>query len=584
MTDYSKLKVTELKGILKERGIPSTGLSRKQQIIDALEARDVASGGDEAATDARRDGEGESVSEDVQQVGHLEENGVEAAGVAATQVEDEGKAAGGDEAVEKDGVEAVPPPVQSTPTTTEDVQAPEATADEPAANPTPTEVTVMEKNEPVSQEPSTLATPQQLSPAAESQSSEMRKRKRRSPTPPPSAETVNKKLKSAGEELVKLAEDVMVMEDAPVPVVDGEQNIVVPYSTSDDIVNDPPSTADEQQEEEERSVEPAIHPATHTLYIRDLVRPLQPNQLREHLLALSTPSTSSPSSSTITTFHLDTLRTHAFVTFTSLAAAAHTRSALHNRIWPDEPARKPLWVDFVPEEKVGGWIEMEDTSSGSGGGGGGGGRRDAKKWEVVYTNTTTSEAGVEATLQDVSSAAPAAVQRQPRLSNSSQQGQGMPNAPLGPRSALPPISANPNPSAKPSPAPPPTSESFSVLDQRFASTTTKPKLYFLPVGKEVVDRRLNEFESWTSQEWKAEGGSRSRGDGGNDGGGRDGGAGRGGFGEGGELRRYTFEDGDRLVDGGPDIGSFGRGGRMPPYGGSGGGRGRGGGGRWRGRR
>ena len=43
-TDYNKLKVTELKEILKERGIPQTRLSRKQQIVDALEKHDAEQG------------------------------------------------------------------------------------------------------------------------------------------------------------------------------------------------------------------------------------------------------------------------------------------------------------------------------------------------------------------------------------------------------------------------------------------------------------------------------------------------------------------------------------------------------------
>ena len=44
MSDYNKLKVTELKELLKERGIPSTGLSKKAQIIEALETSDVNNG------------------------------------------------------------------------------------------------------------------------------------------------------------------------------------------------------------------------------------------------------------------------------------------------------------------------------------------------------------------------------------------------------------------------------------------------------------------------------------------------------------------------------------------------------------
>lgn len=46
MDEYSKLKVAELKALLKEREIPLTGLTKKQQFIDALEANDAENGDD----------------------------------------------------------------------------------------------------------------------------------------------------------------------------------------------------------------------------------------------------------------------------------------------------------------------------------------------------------------------------------------------------------------------------------------------------------------------------------------------------------------------------------------------------------
>ena len=42
MTDYNKFKVPELKELLKERGIPLTGLTRKAQMIEKLEETDNA--------------------------------------------------------------------------------------------------------------------------------------------------------------------------------------------------------------------------------------------------------------------------------------------------------------------------------------------------------------------------------------------------------------------------------------------------------------------------------------------------------------------------------------------------------------
>jgi hypothetical protein len=44
MADYPKLKVAELKELVQGRGLESKGLTKKQQLIDALEADDAANG------------------------------------------------------------------------------------------------------------------------------------------------------------------------------------------------------------------------------------------------------------------------------------------------------------------------------------------------------------------------------------------------------------------------------------------------------------------------------------------------------------------------------------------------------------
>lgn len=50
MADYNKQTVVQLKQLLKDRGIPSTGLTRKAQIIEKLEeADDSGTGAPEAA-------------------------------------------------------------------------------------------------------------------------------------------------------------------------------------------------------------------------------------------------------------------------------------------------------------------------------------------------------------------------------------------------------------------------------------------------------------------------------------------------------------------------------------------------------
>ena len=622
MTDYNALKVTELKELLKERGIPSTGLSRKQLIIEALEAHDANNPGTDAAVEEQGNEGEQEVSEDVevpdaapaQHASGEEENEAKVVEATADITAQDG---GSMTAVEGLASEVEP---SAAPT---DVVAVESTI---SADELPSEPTVLEKNEPVSKEPSVLNTPQRTSPGAESQSSDTRKRKRRSPTPPPSQDTVNKKLKFAEAEVVKLPEDRQMesptdetvakpeedaveqsspvraegeslgdkmVADAPIPVDDNAQSerkvdnatTVVPYSVSDDVmeVSDKPVSSEPrprsdtpakpptsrsymEARQEAHSIapvagaedagadittSPAIHPATRTLYIRDLLRPLQPQQFRDHLVDLATPPRSSLDPRIIEIFHLDALRTHAFVTFTSTSAASRARSALHGHIWPDEPARKALWVDFVPDEKVQDWIDTE-LSAGTN-------RRDAKKWEVDYSHTAD---GVTATLQEaaVPPSGPAPM-RQPSFSSSSgpgPAGPGMPNAPLGPRASRPSTSSQ-QPPPQPAKRPTPSTSSFDILDQRFSHTTAKPKLYYLPLSKDLVDKRLDEFEALTSRTW--DGGRAMQGVGAVEG----------------QLRRYTFEDGERVVDNGPDIGSFGRGSPR-------GGRGRGRGGGFRGRR
>ncbi|KAL8718868.1 MAG: hypothetical protein Q9225_004058, partial [Loekoesia sp. 1 TL-2023] len=143
---------------------------------------------------------------------------------------------------------------------------------------------------------------------------------------------------------------------------------------------------------EDRIVSPALHPATTALYIRNILRPLHVENLKDHLINLATPSDQSPDSSIIADFFLDSIRTHCLVRFSTVAAASRVRTGLHDRVWPDEKNRKPLWVDFVPEEKLPKWFEVENNSSGRG--------QVAKRWEVVYEN---EEDGVKAYLQEAGS-------------------------------------------------------------------------------------------------------------------------------------------------------------------------------------
>ncbi len=293
------------------------------------------------------------------------------------------------------------------------------------------------------------------------------------------------------------------------------------------------------EDAEDRAVVPATHPATSALYIRDFMRPLQPGALKDHLTMLARPPSKQKDpdaeeiESTVLEFHLDAIRTHCFAIFSSVSGAARVRNALHERVWPAERTRKPLWVDFIPEDRVKQWIDMELSAGGPGRGASG------KRWEVLYTNA--DDGTVVAELQEAS-----AVPTGPRHS----VGMGPNSAPMSEPLPTPEVRKEPTAiDGKPAGMP----ASFLALDQLFKSTTAKPKLYFLPVSRELADKRMVELDTWSSKRNAAPSGGS-------------------GFAD---SRRYTFEKGDHLVDNGPefglrrergDFGSRGRGGYGPPRG------------------
>ncbi|KAK8202249.1 hypothetical protein M8818_005776 [Zalaria obscura] len=575
--DYSSLKVTELKEELKKRGIPTTKLTRKQDIIDRLVEEDEKNNANGA------DADGEDAQEE-----------------APAAVEEPSQAQAG-EPVE--AVTAVEEP--------KGLEANDASVSEPAQEPTPSEPLVTkqpveqaapepvpsEPAVPVSSEPtpdvtsakaSIPSTPTQQ--ASEEVLEDSKKRKRRSPTPPIREESISKKLKQA-EDVVHVEKEE-AMADAPIPVngdeakdvpMEGAEESkadakVLPMGSSDDVmdVSSEAKTADaareavspsktrsprterrfrdlktpsasldqeaptEPQEAMEESVEvsPALHPATRALYIRELIRPMQPNAFRDHLQHLATPP-SGASEDLIESFHLDALRTHAFAVFTSVSSASRVRASLHNRVWPAEPTRRPLWADFIPEEKVAEWIETELANGGSR-------PSQAKRWEVAYD---VNDDGVHVDLVEAGS--------------NGHRSMSMAGAPTGPRDRGSmsggrrasfgrdaPVRAPSQPLVSGAPVRnrEEVSAAFLDLDKLFQSTTHKPKLYFQPVEKDLADRRLDELDRQTARDWDPREDARIN-PGDSNGRGLD------------QLRRFTFEDGDVLVDGGPEYGggrAFGR--------------------------
>jgi hypothetical protein len=198
---------------------------------------------------------------------------------------------------------------------------------------------------------------------------------------------------------------------------------------------------------------------------------------------------------------VDSIRSHAFVLFISQSGAARARAGLHDQVWPQERDRKPLWADYVPEEKVEEWIDIETRADN-------GPRSGTKRWEVLYEE------------QDG--------EMRPYLSEQGTQRRVAPTGrdiPSNNTGRLRPVDREISKPARP--ADTSTSESFITLDKLFQSTKAKPMLYFMPVKQDLADRRLKELDmatkrGWSTRHWKDET----------------------------ELHRFTFE-GDKLVESGP---------------------------------
>lgn len=663
MTDYNKQTVANLRVLLKDRGIPSTGLTRKQQIIEKLQEADNTQSAPETF-DAAQQSEDPEPAEASISAGELAPASTPT--VANFAITKQVSAIEG-------ASESEPPPltyhapIELTEVGSELVTQ-TAAEDELLSEP-PVTHSQSTATLPLEDTQSTLPTTTQQDSVVSSSippeeyQEDTRKRKRRSGSPDVATQDINKRLRQEeeGSNVILMKEDVafngeIVSEEK---MEGGKEQTVLPMGSSDDVmqvdeaqdngvavngghvgtqevdqqVDRPPpleqsAEQTELKEEPEAQTEaqpeaqteaqpeaqsevhpeaelhaqhetrdmdyepkpptpshrkskdvrykelfqapvepvhhepptveddkplttPSLHPATSTIYIRNFMRPLQPPALKSHLISLATPPNSSADSSMLQTFHLDQIRTHAFARFTSATAAARVRSSLHDRVWPTERDRKPLWVDFIPEEKIDEWIDIE-ASGGSGRG------TTAKKWEVVYEDLPGG--GVEAVLSEVGAGSSRRGQEAARQSIS---------APSGPRAEArrPSDMVHPDrmrPAVSNAPVQPEAaSRTVLNLDKIFQFTTAKPKLYFQPVSKELTSRRLDELDKRTKRDWVDRDAGRQE-----------------------EEHRYTFEDGDVLVDTGyhnPGRGGF-RGGRGGGYGRGGGGYGRGRGGEsWRGR-
>lgn len=659
MTDYSKLKVTELKEELKIRNIPLTGLKVKQNFIDKLLESDAADIESNSATQtgaasdeavaltnvAAQDGGREIVETDEAQMRAEDDSTIDqpsqekakevliAPGQLVSGQDDESKVHNvGDEESQTlfttQPVDTTTKPV-SEPLSMED--GPTKLFSQPVTN-SPTTVeqpSAQTSKQPSSQpSPDLAGTPQPpLAPSSTPSSGRVpsaelledsRKRKRRSVTPPPSASEITQKKSKAADGSPRAiqtkrsvgAEGSHPQEESRAPINhhdtqeratqepplpaegdnsgplgepnESEQTVkqtspthFTPQRSTSQRADDPLQSKSPVRSklrspnllkrrslsppkpavDDDRHVSPALHPATSSLYIRNFKRPLHIPSLRSHISTLAASPGTGSKDDPIASFYLDSVRTHAFISFISTSAASRARSALHETRFPDEKTREPLWADFIPDEKVEEWIEKEQKANAGG--------RIGRRWEVVYHDSPN---GLEAILQETGSGSRAAAATQRRSSFStgtreSEMAVATPNvqgvhpdrAKLVPSEDDVPLRKDSSLSHEQRPEQ--TGKGFKALDDLFPSTTAKPKLYYKPVDVVIAEERMDMIRDLRNL-----GGAKS-GDP--------------------DMRRYSFEvdrGREEWVDKGPEFG-YGARGRAAERGGRGGYRGRGGGGR-----
>ncbi|OAL48272.1 hypothetical protein IQ07DRAFT_681693 [Pyrenochaeta sp. DS3sAY3a] len=669
MADYSKQTVAQLRQLLKDRGIPSTGLQRKAQIIEKLQEDDEADAkaeaeaeveaeveaeeadapldpveqvdgatGEEGVTPAKSDESHEPPTKDIEPapasepaleaVAHVDgdaaqldtQKAIETAAEDTTVEEEPGAPL---DALPAEPEEVVGPritePVDEETRNGDDVKAADddtqngeevkvtdeelpdapAPATEPlsyakgskeelkqgealsrednTASPAPNEKQSIEKPELLPIPERSTAETSRLN--TEELEADTRKRKRRSNTPELPTQDIRAKKhrisqESAAPEVhLKEDEDVVMEQSKPEDIVDSpavESDVKREKKEKTALYKDlvQPSTADTHVDafEDDRPTVPALHPVTSALYIRNFMRPLRPEPLRAHLIALATPASGSSDPSVVESLFLDAMRTHALVLLCSTTVASRVRASLHGTVWPPEANRKELWADFIPSEHIGAWIaEEEDALHAEKAARAAGRPQPAKRFEVVYHESANGT--ITADFRELGSSAPANAPRGPRqrtdIDTRRPSTQNLP-----PHTAA--TGAGPSRNVRQN-----IEASFKTLDDLFRSTKAKPHIYYLPTSDDIAAQRLEDLDADTSRDWAA-------------------GETRKGRGIKSEPKfKYSFDGGGRAVEVGEDRGPWsevfrGRGGYRGRGGGYRGGyRGRGGGGgggdgHWRG--
>ncbi|KAK0643657.1 hypothetical protein B0T16DRAFT_187386 [Cercophora newfieldiana] len=524
-TDWSRLTVVDLRAELKRRGLAQAG--KKADLVERLVLADGEAPNDEKPAEQPDDA---TAAEDTPKKELLERET--------------------SPPKETDSTQPIETPIDTAPTSEPPAGPPSTSANEaanadatpePAAQPSVSAhdaEPVIEKVEENAPTEGAAIVPEVMQDAS---------RKRRSRSPPPEDEISRKRARpSDGDE--KNTNDNQDLDAMPLDIVSGKDvsyAIIQPNITTDRAEPDSrPMELDNRDDQrakrdtsvasdrngeymrpvsqdrdtrlshdsmpdEDRHVAPSEHPATSALYIKNFMRPLRENTLRDYLCELAAPRGSEPDPDAVEDFFLDQIRTHALVRFRSTSAASRVRVALHGQVWPNERERKELWVDFVPPEKVAEWANQEQTEGGRG-----------TRWEVRYD--FDHDGNATARLANVDSEPP----RQPsRLqpppvapvssipTGPSRQYGGVEGAPLGPRGRGTAAYRQ---------------DSFPAAGGEWKQTRTRPSLPYKPVAQDLADRRLDNMRSYYTKDRNRDLGRED------------------------EINRYTFENQDGFVDRGKE--------------------------------
>ncbi|KNA06981.1 hypothetical protein SOVF_175250 [Spinacia oleracea] len=201
----------------------------------------------------------------------------------------------------------------------------------------------------------------------------------------------------------------------------------------------------------EREVPPSSKPATNSLRIDRFLRPFTLKAVQE-LLAKT---------GTVTSFWMDHIKTHCYVTYSAVEEATETRNAVYNLQWPPNGGRQ-LTAEYVDPEEV--QLRSEKPAP-------------------------PPPAAPVSSIPTVAEPPPTIPQPSPRQLSLRQQMAQQPTLP-----PPPPLTNPPQAREWAVPPPPPPMEKVEApivtLDDLFRKTKATPRIYYLPLSEEQVSAVL----------------------------------------------------------------------------------------------